>query len=81
MRIEQRVALGGHTVPECDVRRRYNRSLNNFKDIIPNVSHWELYYNGGNNYILIARGKGDFIDIINEQVYHNFVKRLKNDKK
>ena len=30
LRIKQRVAVGGHDVPETDVRRRYERSMSNF---------------------------------------------------
>jgi predicted ABC-type ATPase len=29
LRIRDRVESGGHNVPECDIRRRYNRSLKN----------------------------------------------------
>lgn len=79
-RIRQRVALGGHDVPSVDVRRRYMRSLANFKDITKRVSYWELYYNGEKTYELIARGRGPMVDILNEQVYDTFTKRIKNDK-
>ncbi|MBD5389176.1 AAA family ATPase [bacterium] len=78
-RIKQRVALGGHNVPDCDVRRRYGRSLNNFWSVIPMVSYWELYYNGGTSYKIVARGKGEFVEIADEAVYNKF-KRYKNDK-
>jgi len=32
-RIAQRVKMGGHSVPESDVKRRFSRSLNNFLEI------------------------------------------------
>lgn len=79
-RIKQRVALGGHDVPSADVQRRYIRSLANFKDITKQVSYWELYYNGGESFELIARGTGQTVDILNERGYDNFIKRIKHDK-
>ena len=49
-RIKQRVAQGGHDVPIGDVRRRYEKSLHNFRKIAPmaEVDEWTLFYNGGN---------------------------------
>jgi len=80
-RIKQRVALGGHDVPECDVRHRYLRSINNFWKTAEQASHWELYYNGENNYEIIARGKADIVEIIDDVVYNKFKKEAKHDKK
>ncbi len=80
-RIKQRFALGGHDVPECDVRRRYIRSMNNFWRTSGKVSHWELYYNGENNYEIVARGKADIVEIIDDVLYNKFKKEAKDDKK
>lgn len=79
-RIKQRVALGGHNVPEEDVRRRYVRSRANFVDISKRVSYWELYYNGENKFYPVARGQNEIVEIVEERVYDKFVKGLKHDK-
>ena len=34
-RIKKRVAIGGHGIPEHDVRRRYKNSFENFGEILP----------------------------------------------
>lgn len=68
-------------MPECDARRRYFRSMNNFWKTADKVSHWELYYNGENNYEIIARGNADIVEIIDDMVYNMFKKEAKHDKK
>ena len=69
--------MGGHNVPSMDVRRRYTRSIKNFKDVIPLVDHWELYYNGENNYELVAQGSAEILDILNDVLYNKFNKESK----
>ena len=76
-RIKQRVALGGHNVPPVDVRRRYSRSLKNFSEIIPMVDQWELYYNGENSYEIVARGKDEIVEILDDALYNHFKKEAK----
>jgi predicted ABC-type ATPase len=44
-RIAQRVAAGGHGVPEADVRRRYGRSLSNLPVAIAQADHAILFDN------------------------------------
>lgn len=77
LRIKQRVAVGGHDVPETDVRRRYEHSMSNFWPTALRASHWELYYNGENNFEPIAQGRGEFIDIMDESTYNKFNKETK----
>lgn len=76
-RIQQRVKLGGHNVPESDVKRRYKRSLHNFWNLQGFVDQWELYYNGENSYELVARGCGDILEIMDDALYNNFKKEAK----
>lgn len=58
-RIRVRVLNGGHNVPADDVRRRYDRSKSNFVSLYaPLANHWMLYYNGGNDLLLVAHGNG-----------------------
>jgi len=56
-RIVQRVASGGHFVPEADVRRRYARSMNNLPLALERCDHATIYDNtraGGPRDILIV---------------------------
>lgn len=76
-RIKQRVKLGGHNVPETDVKRRYKRSLHNFWNVQKNANQWELYYNGENSYELVARGCGDILEIMDDALYNKFKKEAK----
>lgn len=74
-RVRQRVALGGHDVPESIIRRRYNKSILNFEPIANMADQWELYYNGDKEYELLARGVHDRVDIVNNPQYKSFVER------
>jgi len=71
-RIKNRVSKGGHNVPDDDVIRRFFRSKQNFMALKRNVSYWELHYNGGNEFVLVARGKGLNADVTNDFLYNNF---------
>ena len=53
-RVKQRHADGGHTVPEEDIRRRYERSLENLPEAIKQADLARILDNSGNDYNLIA---------------------------
>lgn len=44
-RVNYRVSKGGHGIPEADVRRRYEQSMQNLKEIIPICDKIEIYDN------------------------------------
>ena len=45
-RVQERVMLGGHNVPEPDIRRRYEAGLHNFFQIYrPLCNYWSFYDN------------------------------------
>ena len=47
-RVRQRVRLGGHHVPESDIRRRFKRSLHNLvADYLPLATRWAVWDNRG----------------------------------
>ena len=46
-RVRERVAQGGHHVPDADVRRRYTRSLTNARQILPIVHQAVVIDNSG----------------------------------
>jgi len=71
-RVQKRVALGGHNVPESDIRRRFARSIKNFWGVKTLADQWELYYNGDDNYEQVARGTPDYEEIIDDDKYKKF---------
>lgn len=63
-RVRQRVAEGGHSIPESDLKRRFLRSLVNFDRIYrPMARSWRVY--NGNSIgprELVAFGTGSAVD-------------------
>ena len=56
-RVKQRVKLGGHNVPEVDIRRRFVRAIANFWNIYRGLADfWMLVYNSGTNPENVAFG-------------------------
>ena len=56
-RVRQRVAEGGHDVPEPVIRRRFHDGWSNFEFIYRNlVDEWALYDSSGDNPILLKEG-------------------------
>jgi len=74
LRVQNRVLNGGHDVPIKDIKRRYIRSrklfMNLYKDM---VDKWILYFNGNDNYELIANST----QIFNDEKYKNFIGDIK----
>lgn len=59
-RVAQRVRLGGHSIDELVVKRRYFRSLENFLGIYsPLAELWRVYDNSGISPEIVAKGSGD----------------------
>jgi predicted ABC-type ATPase len=55
-RVAERVAIGGHDVPEVTVRRRHRAGLRNFFELYrPLASTWRFYDASGQEPGLIAR--------------------------
>ena len=57
-RVAERVRLGGHTVPEETVRRRYIKSIQNFFNLYqPLADNWVIFDNSeNNNPVKVAEG-------------------------
>ncbi len=56
-RVRQRVAAGGHNVPEDVIRRRFDAGLRNFNQIYkPLVDEWVLYDNSGDEPVRLDEG-------------------------
>ncbi|MDQ3264760.1 MAG: zeta toxin family protein [Myxococcota bacterium] len=44
-RVRQRVAQGGHSIPEADIRRRFDKSREHLVDLIPSLTELKVYDN------------------------------------
>jgi predicted ABC-type ATPase len=54
-RVARRVALGGHDIPEADIRRRFDRSLRNLEQLYkPAVDVWQVWDSQEKMFILAA---------------------------
>jgi len=73
-RVDIRRRKGGHDVPEEDIRRRFKRSLRNFRFDLSAISDvWSLYYNGGQSYQLVASRATGAVVILGESIYRLFL--------
>ncbi|MCC7336198.1 MAG: AAA family ATPase [Pirellulaceae bacterium] len=72
-RVRQRVRLGGHDVPEEDVRRRFQRSVTNFWNIYrPLADFWMLVYNSGGAPESVAIGYEEAVIVRNAELFDLF---------
>ena len=78
-RIAERVAKGGHNIPEPIVRRRYVTGISNlFRLFMNEVDSWEIYDNSKYPAIQIARGgKDDETSIIVESTFKTIADYVK----
>ncbi len=76
-RVHDRVAGGGHNVPDETVRRRYDRGLRNFLRIYRHVAtSWRLYNNSNRvGPRLIARGSGVSVHRIRDRALWDLIER------
>ncbi len=57
-RVKQRVAEGGHDVPEPVIRRRFHTGLRNFEHLYKGlVDKWVVYDNSGDKPVLLKEGR------------------------
>ena len=73
-RVKERVRLGGHDVPETDIRRRYQRGINNFFDLYQRLAQsWSVYDNSLSEPILLAEGAINTSPVIyNQDLWASF---------
>ena len=72
-RIKQRVKSGGHDVPFDDVKRRFERSRNNFIKLYePLCDAWVLFDNSARRYAEISRGEKGKVIIFNPSFHKYF---------
>jgi len=74
LRVQNRVLNGGHDVPVEDIKRRYIRSRKLFMNLYKEmVDKWILFFNGDDNYELIANSE----QIFNDEKYSKFLRNIK----
>jgi len=77
-RIKERVAEGGHDVPVEDIRRRFIRSIRNFFTLYrPLLNYWMFFDNSGAKPVLIAKGKNEHLEMIDEALFEAIQKGAK----
>lgn len=75
-RVAERVAKGGHNIPEPIIRRRYTAGLKNlFNLFMDKVDYWDIYDNSDYPRKQIACGGKNAKTIINEDFLFNQLKR------
>jgi predicted ABC-type ATPase len=75
-RVQERVLRGGHDVPEAAVRRRYDRSIQNFLVHYRRLADfWTLFDNSGAIPRVVAFEKSEEVRIIDDNVFGALVKR------
>lgn len=74
-RVCERVKLGGHSVPEDTIRRRYTAGLKNFFNLYkPIADSWKMYDNTDiNNFTLIASKISDVIVVNNQSLWNKLI--------
>ena len=59
-RVELRVRMGGHGIPENIIRRRFHAGLRNFHDTYQHcVDHWQKFNNSGDTPVLEDEGSNN----------------------
>ena len=76
-RVRQRVRMGGHDVPEADLRRRFLPGLRNlFSLYLPLTDEALLFNAAGNPPQLIARWKGPTALLVKPKLYDHIQKQI-----
>lgn len=78
-RIKKRVANGGHNIPAKDVRRRFQRSINNFFRLYKPLSDsWMFFDNSAIPPHLIAKAQYDKLEISDGNLFHKIYPKRSN---
>lgn len=77
LRVAERVAHGGHNIPEQDIERRFPRSLNNLLNVFSQAAdRCVCFMNDGENPVLVFEQQGENRDILQEDYYHLMMKEV-----
>jgi predicted ABC-type ATPase len=66
-RVRDRVLLGGHSVPDDVIKRRFYRGLRNFFELYQSISsRWWMYDNSDESPELVARGRHQNVTLVRD---------------
>lgn len=72
MRVKERIKLGGHSVPEEIIRRRYKSGLNNFFSLYrPLADSWRLYNNSDLLSLIVSGGDNEPLTIQDTNIWEH----------
>jgi predicted ABC-type ATPase len=82
-RVARRVAMGGHSVPEDDIRRRFKRSRENFFELyIPLAHEFTVFDNSIDDVAtVIAQGSHGAISVLNSEKWQTFSRENPTEKR
>jgi predicted ABC-type ATPase len=70
LRVAERVAHGGHNIPEYDIIRRFTRSLYNFFQLFaPLVNQTRCFMNSGDFAKLVFQKNGNHLEVFNPDLF------------
>ena len=70
-RVHERVAAGGHNIPDAVIRRRYVMGLQYFfESYVPVTDRWILADNSKSPFTVVAEGSRDVLYIKDNEKYH-----------
>lgn len=74
-RVVERVKMGGHSVPELTIRRRYTAGLKNFFNLYkPIADSWKMYDNTDiDNFSLIASKIDNKVEVKNAKMWQKLI--------
>ena len=77
-RVKDRVRRGGHSVPEHDIRRRFDRGVKNLlREYYLLVDTWSLFDNSGSSPRLIARAHEGDVEQVDAALFLRIKEGLK----
>ncbi|MEI1278912.1 zeta toxin family protein [Leptospira venezuelensis] len=80
-RIRDRVAKGGHSIPDDVVVRRFSRSKRNFWSLYRSLAdNWVAYFNAGEKLECFALGGKSSYDTINSELLSVFLRVIEEDE-
>jgi predicted ABC-type ATPase len=78
LRVAERVAHGGHSIPQADIERRFPRSLNNlFHAYAGEVDNTRCFLNSGETPQLIFVQRGEVRTILQPDLYQQLLNEAK----
>ena len=75
-RVSDRVRQGGHSVPEADIRRRFDRGLRHFSaDYRLWVDDWIIFDNSGKPPQVLAFGMHDQMQVVKADLFERILRK------